>query len=341
MRGELNVIPLILHVAAVSAVLQSTMPTGFLYDPRFLEHDTGAGHPECPERLTAVLGHLQTLPWFHNLKQISSKLVDESWLRSTHSAAYLQRAQKTCQSKSPLLDTPDVPISENSYDIAKLAAGGSLELADSLMAGDIQNGFALLRPPGHHAERDTAMGFCLFNNIAILTRYLQKRHGLGNMAILDWDVHHGNGTQHTFEEDPSVFYISLHQFPFYPGTGRTTEKGIGRGKGYTLNCPMRAGATDWDYEQQFTLQILPKLEAYKPDAILISAGFDAHRADPLGQINLSTEFYGWMTERMLEVAARHSNGRLLSLLEGGYDLQALPLCVAEHLNVLQSQTGRV
>ncbi|OGW72554.1 MAG: hypothetical protein A2Y02_02510 [Omnitrophica bacterium GWA2_52_12] len=310
------------------------MATGFLYDPRFLEHATGTGHPECPERLTAILNHLQPLPWFSALKQFVPKPAREEWLQTIHSADYLQRARETCRSGSPLLDTPDVPISENSYDIAKLAAGGSLELADRLMAGDIQNGFALLRPPGHHAERDLAMGFCLFNNVAILARYLQQHHGLEKIAILDWDVHHGNGTQHSFEEDPSVFYISLHQFPFYPGTGRAAENGAGRGKGYTLNCPMRAGAGDWDYEQAFSLQILPALENYKPDAILISAGFDAHRVDPLGQINLSTEFYGWMTERVLEIAARHSRGRILSLLEGGYDLTALPLCVAKHLNML-------
>jgi len=310
------------------------MATGFAYDPRFLDHYAGIGHPECPERLSAVMAHLEKLPWFRTLQPVVSQRAEKAWLREIHSAGYIRRAQEACDSGAPLLDTPDVGISLQSFDTACLAAGAALQLADRLAAGHIQNGFALLRPPGHHAEKENAMGFCLFNNIAILARYLQKKHSLEKIAILDWDVHHGNGTQHTFEEDPSVFYISTHQFPFYPGTGRATENGIGRGKGATLNCPMPAGAGDWEYEQAFALQILPALENYKPDAVLISAGFDAHLADPLGQINLSTEFYGWMTERVMEIAHKHSGGKILSLLEGGYDLNALPLCVAEHLRTL-------
>lgn len=320
-------------------MLQYAMTTGFAYDPRFLEHHAGVGHPECPERLLTVMAHLEKLPWFGTLQSVQPRHSEEGWLREIHSAGYIRRTSDACASGAPILDTPDVGISPQSFDTALLAAGAALELADQMAAGSIQNGFALLRPPGHHAEKNLAMGFCLFNNIAILARYLQKKHGLEKIAILDWDVHHGNGTQHTFEEDPSVFYISTHQFPFYPGTGRASETGIGRGKGTTLNCPMPAGAADWDYEQAFTLQILPALETYKPDAVLISAGFDAHQADPLGQINLSTEFFGWMTERMIEIAAKHSGGRVLSLLEGGYDLQALPLCVAKHLNALRSQVG--
>ena len=188
--------------------------------------------------------------------------------------------------------------------------------------------------PGHHAEEDLAMGFCLFNNVAIVARYLQKKHGLDKVLVLDWDVHHGNGTQHSFEEDPSVFYVSLHQYPFYPGTGAGTENGRGKGKDATLNCPMPAGALDQDYEKVFCETILPKIDKFKPNTILISAGFDAHQDDPLADVCLTTPFYGWMTERMMEIADKYSGGRIISLLEGGYNLEALPRCVATHLAVL-------
>jgi acetoin utilization deacetylase AcuC-like enzyme len=179
-----------------------------------------------------------------------------------------------------------------------------------------------------------ALGFCLFNNVAILARYLQKEHGFDKVMILDWDVHHGNGTQHSFEEDPSVLYISTHQYPFYPGTGAYYEEGTGRGHGATLNCPMPAGSTDRDYEKAFMERILPKIDHFRPEFVILSAGFDAHQEDPLAQMELSTEFYGWMSERMLEMAERHASGRIVSVLEGGYNLDQLPLCVEQHLAVL-------
>ncbi|MBI3313717.1 MAG: histone deacetylase [Candidatus Omnitrophica bacterium] len=310
------------------------MATGFLYDARYLEHDTGKGHPESPARLQSSISHLRNLPWFSRLKNFAPKPADEKWIETVHSLEYIRRAEEVSRSGFAYLDTRDVMISEKSFAIAKLAVGGALELADQMMGGHIQNGFALLRPPGHHAEQEYAMGFCIFNNIAITARYLQKQHRLDKILILDWDVHHGNGTQHTFEEDPSVFYISLHQFPFYPGTGRADEVGIGKGKGATLNCPMEAGSTDRDYEHAFTQKILPAIKKYKPEAVLISAGFDAHTADPLAQICLSTEFYGWMTQRMMEAADQSAGGKILSLLEGGYNLDVMPHCIAAHLEVL-------
>lgn len=312
------------------------MATGFLFDPRFLEHDTGPGHPECPERLSETLKYLKTLPWFSGLKHLSSKRAELDWLTAIHGLSYIKRAQETCLSGLSYLDSQDVGISKNSFEIALLAAGGALELADQVMSGKIQNGFALLRPPGHHAEKDSAMGFCLFNNAAILAKYLQKKHGLEKIVILDWDVHHGNGTQHAFGTDPSVFYISLHQFPFYPGTGASWETGEGRGKGATLNCPMPEGSDDKDYEKSFTGKIIPAMKLFKPDAVIISAGFDAHKRDPLAGINLTTDFFGWMTERVLETAAQYSGGRIISLLEGGYNLRELPKCVALHLQKLSS-----
>ncbi len=310
------------------------MTTGFVYDPRFLEHDTGEGHPECAARLEATLAHLRAQPWFGRLAQVAAAAAPREAVARVHAEAYIDRAAAACRAGQPFLDTLDVAISPQSCDVALLAAGAPLELADRLVRGEIDNGFALLRPPGHHAEHRMALGFCLFNNVAILARHLQAVHGLDKILIVDWDVHHGNGTQHLFEEDPSVFYVSTHQYPYYPGTGAAYETGNGRGQGATLNCPMPAGATDDAYQRAFMELILPRIEHFRPEAVLISAGFDAHRDDPLAQINLSTAMYGWMTERLMEVAQHHSGGRILSLLEGGYNLDELPRCVAAHVEVL-------
>jgi acetoin utilization deacetylase AcuC-like enzyme len=268
------------------------------------------------------------------LQRLSPRVAEREWLATTHDPTYIDRVEAECKRGAAHIDTPDVSVSAESYDIALLAAGAALELADQVASGRIRNGFALIRPPGHHAEQRTALGFCLFNNVAIAARALQADEGLGKILILDWDVHHGNGTQHSFEEDPSVLYVSLHQYPYYPGTGAYSETGRGRGAGATLNCPMPAGATDGDYELAFRERVLPAVDAFQPEAVLLSAGFDAHHADPLAQINLSTAFYGWMTERMLEIADKHAGGRLIALLEGGYDLDALSQSVAEHLRVL-------
>ncbi len=311
-----------------------TPATGFLYDPCFLEHNPGEGHPECRARLEMTLAHLEPLDWFRHLVRVAPRPAEMEDLERVHDAAYIAHVKEACESGERLLDSPDVGICEASWEAAVLAAGGALELADQMMAGRIINGFGLIRPPGHHAETAQALGFCLFNNIAILARYLQQEHGLGKILILDWDVHHGNGTQHTFEDDPTVFYISLHQFPFYPGTGAAHETGHGDGRGYTLNCPMPPMAEDADYEEAFREKILPRAFDYKPDAVLISAGFDAHHQDPLAQIRLTTGFYGWMTACMMEVAAASAHGRVLSLLEGGYDLEALPRSIEAHLAVL-------
>ena len=209
-------------------------------------------------------------------------------------------------------------------------------MADKVINNDIDNGLALIRPPGHHAEQDQALGFCLFNNVAILAKYLQKQYQLDKILILDWDVHHGNGSQHTFEADPSVLYISTHQYPFYPGTGAYSETGIHKGAGTTLNCPMPAGANDSDYVLAFKDKILPKIDEFRPEAIIISAGFDAHKDDPLGQINLSAEFYAWMTERIMEKAEQYSDKRIISVLEGGYNLDMLPICIEKHLSTLNT-----
>jgi len=312
------------------------MTTGLLYDPVFLEHQTSAGHPECSQRLTATMSHLKKQPLYTSLKPVAAKQVEKQWLYKIHDEDYIRRAEEVCRSGEPYLDSMDVSVCSDSFDVAKSATGGCLALADSLMSQEISNGFGLLRPPGHHAEYDSALGFCLFNNIAILARYLQIEHGLERVLILDWDVHHGNGTQHSFESDPSVLYISTHQYPWYPGTGAASEIGTGAGQGATLNCPMPAGSDDDDYEHIFQEKILPKIDEFKPEVILVSAGFDAHIDDPLGEIRLSTAFFGWMSRILMEKADRYANGRLISLLEGGYNLQALPLCIADHLKALSN-----
>ncbi len=307
------------------------MATALLYDSRFLRHDAGWGHPEQAARLSATLEHLSQQSWFPDLVRAQAPELEREWLYEAHDAVYISRAETVCREGAAYLDTPDVGVNTDSFLVATLAVAAGLHLADMVVKGRVDNGFALMRPPGHHAERGTAMGFCLLNNIALAARYLQKKHGLERILILDWDVHHGNGTQHIFEQDPSVFYISLHQYPHYPGTGSRSEAGEGVGEGATLNCPMFAGASDEDYVRAFQEKVLPAAESFKPDAVLLSAGFDAHAADPLGGIMLSERAFSWMTHRVLEIADKYAQGRLISFLEGGYDLHALPRCVAAHL----------
>ena len=315
-------------------VATKLMNTGFLYDPMFLEHQTGAGHPESSERLTVSLPFLQRQSWFNALTQLSARPAALEWIATVHAPDYIKRVEAACIAGHRFLDSRDVSISSLSYAVARLVVGGMLEVADQIINRNIRNGFVLARPPGHHAEHNQAMGFCLFNHVAIVAKYLQQEYQLDKILILDWDVHHGNGTQHTFEADPSVLYISTHQYPFYPGTGARSETGIGKGQGTILNCPMLAGAADEDYEQAFKEEILPKIDTFKPEAIIISAGFDAHADDPLGDINLSTEFFAWMTLRMMEKADQYCDQRIISMLEGGYSLKALPLCIGQHLATL-------
>ena len=310
------------------------MRTGFIHDARFMEHDTGPGHPECSARLSESINYINQQDWYDKLVQINAVEADLTHIAALHDNAYIRRAEEVCRAGNSFLDSMDVSVCTESYDIALLAAGSALQLADEVVNGNINNGFAMLRPPGHHAENSMALGFCLFNNIAILARYLQNTHGMNKVAIIDWDVHHGNGTQHLFEEDPSVLYISTHQYPFYPGTGGYSETGIGRGEGATLNCPMPAGAGPIEYEKAFSEQILPKLDAFKPDIILISAGFDAHQADPLADVHLDERDYCWLTQELKRLADHCCEGKIVSSLEGGYDLNALSRSVYQHVRVL-------
>ena len=313
------------------------MTTALVHDPRFRDHDTGPGHPERPARIDASHAALESQAWFDALQVLAPREADIVAVERIHDLHYIRRAQTACASNAPFIDTADVAISEASCDIALLAAGGALMLGDAVASGAADNGFALLRPPGHHAEQSAAMGFCLFNNVAILARHLQHEHGMDKIAILDWDVHHGNGTQHSFENDPSVLYASLHQYPYYPGTGAASETGIGAGAGTIVNCPMPAGATDTAYERAFMERVIPAFELFRPECIILSAGFDAHRDDPLADVQLSTQMFAWMTERMLELADHFCAGRLVSVLEGGYDLKRLGECVTAHVAELAGE----
>jgi acetoin utilization deacetylase AcuC-like enzyme len=253
-----------------------------------------------------------------------------------HDRAHVENLERTIRSGARVLDDGDTTVSADSWDAALTAVGASLAAADRVARGQWRNAFVAVRPPGHHAERDRAMGFCLLNNVAITARYLQHRHGIERVAIVDWDVHHGNGTQHAFEADPSVLFVSLHQHPLYPGTGAAAERGVGAGEGTTLNLPLASGAGDAEYLAAFEQRVLPALEAFEPGFVLVSAGFDAHRDDPLSGQRVSADGFRRMSRLLVDHAEAHAGGRLVSLLEGGYDLNALAESVEAHIGELRA-----
>lgn len=309
------------------------MATAFVFDERYLDHDTGPGHPERPDRIRAIGSRLRTSGLYERLAHITPHHADVAWLETVHPASYITSIQAACDAGLDHLDA-DTALSPESYRTALLAVGGALAACDAVMSGEAANSFCAARPPGHHAERDRAMGFCLFNTVAVAARYLQQKHGIGRVLILDWDVHHGNGTQHIFESDPTVYYISTHQWPLYPGTGAAGERGVGAGEGYTLNLPLAAGSGDDEYMAAFA-QAEPEIERFAPEFILISAGFDAHHRDPLAGMRVSEEGFRRMTRMMLDLAAKHCGGRFVAVLEGGYDLEGLAgsveVCLEEML----------
>ena len=313
-------------------------PVGYVTHPDYLTHQTGFTHPERPERLQAINEHLRACGIMHDLVMIPPRPAELKWVERIHGAAYIHRVEDYCRSGRAIIDSMDTGISSRSYDVSLLAAGGALAAADAIMEGRVGQAFAAARPPGHHALRDVAMGFCLFNNVAITARYLQQRHGLERILILDWDVHHGNGTQDVFYDDPSVFFFSIHQYPFYPGTGGAQEAGIGKGAGFTLNAPMPAGAGNEQYQRVFDEVLGPRVLAFRPQFILISAGFDAHRDDPLGGMLVTEKGYARLTDAVRTWAADLCRGRVLSLLEGGYDLRALGRSVESHLSRLMERS---
>lgn len=307
---------------------------GFIYHPDFLKHDTGIGHPERPQRLEALLQHLLGTPVWSQLAHLRPEHAELSWIHLVHPERYTSMIKSRCHVGEHVLDEGDTHVCKDSYEVALLAAGGVLLAIDEVVAGKLDRAFCAVRPPGHHAGTSTVMGFCLFNNVAIGARYAQQHHGIQRIAIVDWDVHHGNGTQQIFYEDNTVFYSSLHQFPYYPGTGSTGERGSGPGEGFTLNCPMGAGSVEKDYMDAFQTHLLPALRSFQPELVLVSAGFDAHKDDPLAGINLTEESYAKMTEFVLDIANEYCGGKVVSVLEGGYNLQALARSVEAHLNTM-------
>ncbi|BCA54315.1 histone deacetylase [Nitrospira sp. KM1] len=308
--------------------------TGLVYHPAYLEHDMGSGHPESPERLRAILRQLEQTGTASRLVRIEAREAEDEWITHVHSPDYVAALARHAPTVGRISLDPDTSMSPGSLKAAYWAAGGVLAGADAIMNGQLDHVFCAVRPPGHHAEAGRAMGFCFFNNVAIAARYLQKKYCLKRVLIVDWDVHHGNGTQHSFEDDPSIFFFSTHQFPHYPGSGRTTEKGTGSGQGYTLNVPMESGGGDDEYRMIFETVLVPVADEFKPEFVIISAGFDAHHEDPLASMALTESGYAALTQIVVSIAKRHCGARILSSLEGGYNLRALGASVDAHLTAL-------
>ena len=309
--------------------------TALLADPLSKEHDTGAGHPERPARWDAAVNGLAENPLTPAPPR--SATADELALCDTRD--YIRNAQADVMSGAISLRTGDTDICPRSFDVALRAAGTCLHAVDLVMGGASRNAFCIVRPPGHHATADRGMGFCLFNNIAIAARYAQRRHGAERILIADWDVHHGNGTQDIFYADPTVFFFSTHQSPLYPGTGAARETGEGAGEGFNLNCPFPAGSGREEILSAFETRLIPRMVDFRPDLVLISAGFDSRIGDPLGGFQLRDPDFADLTTLMLEIASRYAGGRLISILEGGYNLDGLTRAVHAHTGALTQRNS--
>lgn len=314
--------------------------TGVVLDDVFKRHDTGPGHPERPGRIDAIRVALERRGLADRLERIEVKRADMERVVRVHSAQYVMRLEAACRQGASFMDCGDSAICPESYEIALLAAGAVTEAARRIGRGELTRAFCAVRPPGHHCEYDESMGFCLLNNVAIAARTLQDEFGVERVAILDWDVHHGNGTQHLFESDANVLFISLHGHPkhLYPGTGYESEIGHGPGRGYTLNIPLMPGAGDGEYRAAFDEKVLPRLASFSPEVLIISAGFDAHEEDPLAEMLVTDGGFQRMTREAIAIANERCEGRILSVLEGGYHLDALGRCVADHVEALAGGT---
>jgi acetoin utilization deacetylase AcuC-like enzyme len=313
------------------------MPTDtvLLIDPIFREHLAGRyDHPERPERIEAVTKALQKASLLDRTGRVGRRAATEDELMLCHTHAYLKTAHRDVAAGLDCLSTGDTDITPNSWEVAVQAVGGVLNAVDAVMTRKAHNAFCVVRPPGHHATPSRGMGFCLFNNVGIAARHAQKAHGVERVAIIDWDVHHGNGTQDIFYEDGSVFYLSTHQWPLYPGTGRADETGEGQGKGTTMNFPFAAGSGRKEILGAIQNAWLPEMAKFRPDLVLISAGFDSRIDDLLGNFTLTDHDFADLTEVMLEVAGQYAGGRLVSVLEGGYNLSGLGLAAATHVAAL-------
>jgi acetoin utilization deacetylase AcuC-like enzyme len=310
--------------------------TGYVFAQRYLLHDPGSWHPERPDRLKAIHTALEEAQLLELVVRLRPDYAPLEWVERLHAPDYIRRFKEACEQGKTIFEVQDCGISRDSYQTALLAVGGVMLAVDATLGGQVDNAFCAVRPPGHHAERNRALGFCFFNNVALGAVYALEHHGLERVAIVDWDVHHGNGTQHMFEADPRVFYVSFHEDPeyCYPGTGYRREVGTGAGQGFTLNLPFPPRSGDEEYLEALNNEALPRLRQFSPQLLMISAGFDAHAQDPLAHMKLSNLAFRQMARSLLDLALETAGGRLITVLEGGYNLEVLAECVEDHLRIL-------
>jgi acetoin utilization deacetylase AcuC-like enzyme len=311
--------------------------TGIVKDQRYLKHSAGFAHPESPQRLVAIYEMLENPIMSWKFEEIEPREATYKELTAVHSPAYVDFIASTAGKESVLLD-PDTATSPETYEIAKLAAGGVCNAVDAVVSGKVDNAFAFIRPPGHHAERDAAAGFCIFNNAAIGAMHAILKHGMQKVLIVDWDLHHGNGTQHIFYDDPRVLYFSTHQYPYYPGTGGINEVGRGKGEGYTVNVPLHSGAGDDAFVKIFRQILGPVAMEFNPELIILSAGFDIYMQDPLGGMRVTPEGFAALVRILLNIADVCCQGRLVAVLEGGYNVQGLTKSVKIVLEEMLDET---
>jgi acetoin utilization deacetylase AcuC-like enzyme len=311
--------------------------TGIVKDRRYLLHGAGVAHPETPQRLVSLYEMLENPDMAWKFNGIDARMATDEELARVHCGAYIEAIAATAGKPLTMLD-PDTMATAGSYDAARLAAGGVLNAIDAVISGEVDNAFALVRPPGHHAQPATAAGFCLFNNIAVGARHALARHGMKRILIVDWDLHHGNGTQEIFYDDRRILYFSTHQYPAYPGSGALEEMGSGQGLGYTLNIPLRPGADDGFYLRLFREILSPAALAFRPEIILVSAGFDTYIGDPLGEMRVTPDGFAYLTRVLLDLAEQCCDGRLVLVLEGGYHIQGLTRSVRAVLLEMLGET---
>jgi len=336
LSGTLGATVLFIMEGIVSSENKTKKKVCFLYDDIYLRHDTGESHWEVPGRLIAINNAVKNAKLYKDLLFVRVKAADLEIVSLAHDKNYIETVKKDCEAGSNRLTRGDINtvICKESFSVALKAVGGILAAVDSVVSGKAKNAFCAVRPPGHHATPHRGMGFCIFNNVAIAAKYAQRKYNFKRVLIADWDVHHGNGTQDIFYSDGTVYFMSTHQFPWYPGTGRREEMGKGKGKGSIMNRPFPAGAGNEEIVGAFKYDLLPAAKEFKPELTLISAGFDSRFGDPLGRFKVNDEGFRELTKIMLEIANIAGDGRLVSILEGGYNLKGLASAVQVHMDEL-------